>query len=232
MSKLKWDQNGERQYETGTDHGVLYIPSIDTGEYDQGFPWNGLTAVTDSPSGAEASKQYADNRVYANLVSAEEWGGTIEAFTYPDEFEQCDGSMEMSAGVSVGQQGRRSFGFSWRTKIGNDLLGQDAGYKIHIVYGALASPSEKSYATINESPELITFSWELTTTPVEVPIEGFKPTAKITINSLKADPTALAELEEILYGKDAVVTPVAAPAVDPRLPLPEELAALFPELVP
>lgn len=215
MTQLKWGQAGEKTFESGVDHGVLYIPDLQ-GDYTEGVAWNGLTAVTESPSGAESNKQYADNTVYLNLVSAEEFGGTIEAFTYPDEFEQCDGTAEIAPGVTIGQQNRKNFGFSYRTKIGNDILGADAGYKLHLVYGALASVSERAHNTVNDSPEATTFSWEVTTTPIEVP--GFKPTASLTINSLKVSPTNLAALEEILYGTEGT---------DPRLPKPEEVQALF-----
>lgn len=214
MTKLAWDQVGERLYETGVDHGVLYIPTA--GVYSNGYAWNGLTTVTESPSGAEASPQYADNIKYLNLVSAEEFGGTIEAFTYPEQFGQCDGTANPSVGVAVGQQSRKSFGLSYRTRKGNDTDGTDHGYKLHLVYGALAAPSEKAYATINDSPEAITFSWEFTTTPVEVP--GLKPSAVITIDSTKVNAGALANLEDILYG---------TVGSDPRLPLPAEVLALF-----
>lgn len=221
--RLKWDQTGEREFETGVDHGVLYIPD-NTGVYASGVAWNGLTTATESPSGAESNKQYADNIPYLNLKSAEEFGLTIEAFMYPDEFGQFDGSGQPEPGVYVGQQSRKSFGLSYRTLKGNDLEGTDAGYKLHLVYGCDAAPSEKAYATINDSPEAITFSWELTTTPVAV--TGMKPTAHITIDSTKVAPAALTALEEILYGKDATTTPVAS-AVAPRLPLPDEVIALF-----
>jgi hypothetical protein len=214
MTKLAWDQVGERLYETGVDRGVLYIPTA--GVYSNGYAWNGLTTVTESPSGAEASPQYADNIKYLNLVSAEEFGGTIEAFTYPDEFAQCDGTATPSAGVAVGQQSRKTFGLAYRTRLGNDVDGTDNGYKLHLVYGALAAPSEKAFATINDSPEAITFSWEFTTTPVDVP--GLKPTALLTIDSTKVSAGALSDLEDILYG---------TPGTDPRLPLPAEVLALF-----
>lgn len=215
MTALTWDQVGERLYETGVDHGVLYIPN-GSGIYDAGYAWNGLTAVTESPSGAESSPQYADNIKYLNLVSAEEFGATIEAFTYPDEFGQCDGTAAPSDGVLLGQQGRKTFGLAYRTRLGNDLDGTDYGYKLHLIYGALAAPSEKAYATINDSPEAITFSWEVATTPVLV--EGYKPTSVIVVDSSVVDPAALADLEEILYG---------AEGVDPRLPLPAEVITLF-----
>jgi hypothetical protein len=214
MAELVWDQVGERVYETGVDHGVLYIPNAQ-GQYVDGYAWNGLVTVTESPSGAESTPQYADNIKYVNLKSTEEFGGTIEAFTYPDEFGQCDGSAEPSNGVYLGQQGRKSFGLSYRTKIGTDL-NSDAGYKLHLVWGADAAPSEKAYTTVNDSPEAITFSWEFTTTPVPVP--GFKPTASMTIDSTKVPPTNLAALEDQLYGTTGV---------DPMLPSPADVIALF-----
>jgi len=222
---LNWDQTGEKIYETGTDRGVLYPMSGST--YGKGVAWNGLTAVTESPSGAEPTDLYADNIKYVSIRSAEEFGGTIEAYTYPDEFGQCDGSAELATGVSIGQQTRKAFGLSYRTKIGNDTDGNDHGYKIHLVYGATVSPSEKGYATINDSPDAITFSWEFTTTPVQV--EGFKPTAILTIDSTKVDATKLAALEAILYGTSTPSeTPGADPVVvDPRLPLPAEVATIF-----
>lgn len=215
MSKLVWDQTGERFYETGVNQGVLY-PQGAGGTYPKGVPWNGLTAVTESPSGAEASPIYADNIKYLNMVSAEEFGATIEAYTYPDEFAQCDGSAEIATGVTIGQQSRKTFGLSYKTTLGNDTEGNDFGYKLHIIYGALAAPSEKGYATINDSPEAITFSWEVSTTPVTV--EGFKPTASITINSTKTDSAKLAALEAILYG---------SADTEARLPLPDEIATLM-----
>lgn len=215
MSKIVWDKTGERFYETGVKKGVLY-PQGPGGTYPKGVAWNGLTAVTESPSGGEATPLYADDIKYLNLISAEEFGATIEAYTYPDEFAQCDGSAEIATGVMIGQQSRKPFGLSYVTTLGNDVDGNDYGYKLHIIYGALASPSEKGYATINDSPEAITFSWEITTTPVNV--TGYKPTACITIDSTKADPTKLAALEEILYGTDGV---------DPRLPLPDEIITLM-----
>lgn len=215
MTALTWDQVGERLYETGVDHGVLYIPN-GSGIYDTGVAWNGLTAVTESPTGAEASPQYADNIKYLNLVSAEEFGATIEAFTYPEEFGQCDGTAAPSPGVLLGQQGRKTFGLSYRTRLGNDLDGVDFGYKLHLIYGALAAPSEKAYATINDSPEAITFSWEVATTPVLV--AGYKPTSVIVVDSSEVDSADLTNLEEILYGDVGV---------DPRLPLPVEVISLF-----
>lgn len=215
MTKLKWDQVGEKVYETGVSQGVLYKPN-NVGIYDEGFPWNGLTTVTESPSGAESTKTYADNRVYANMISAEEFGATVEAYTYPEEFAECDGTATPTAGVYVGQQTRKAFGLSYQTLIGNDIEGTDFGRKIHLVYNALAKPSEKAYATVNDSPEGITFSWELTTTPVDVP--GLKPTASIIIDSTKVDAGDLAALEDILYG---------TVGTDPRLPTPAEVIALF-----
>lgn len=216
MAVLTWDESGDRLFETGVDHGVLY-PQDAAGTYPTGVAWNGLTAVTESPSGAEASPQYADNIKYLNLVSAEEFGATIEAFTYPDEFAVCDGSAEPQPGVRLGQQPRKPFGLSYRTKVGNDTEGQDFGYKLHLVYGALAAPSERAYATVNDSPEAITFSWELTTTPVNV--TGFNPVAQITIDSTKADAAELAALEAMLYG---------GASQEPTLPLPDAVLALFP----
>ena len=214
MSKIVWDQTGERLYETGVNHGVLYIPT--SGVYSKGVAWNGLTAVTESPSGAEATALYADDIKYLNLMSAEEFACTIEAYTYPDEFAECDGSASLVAGVSIGQQPRKTFGLCYRTTVGNDVDGNAHGYKLHMVYGCLASPSEKAYATINDSPEANTFSWEVSTTPVNV--TGHKPTALLTIDSTKADPAKLAALEDILYGKDQV---------EPRMPLPDEIATLM-----
>ena len=214
MSKIVWDQTGERLYETGVNHGVLYIPT--SGVYSKGVAWNGLTAVTESPSGAEATALYADDIKYLNLMSAEEFACTIEAYTYPDEFAECDGSASLVAGVNIGQQPRKTFGLCYRTTVGNDTDSNAHGYKLHMVYGCLAAPSEKAYATINDSPEAITFSWEVSTTPVNV--TGHKPTALLTIDSTKADPTKLAALEDILYGKDQV---------EPRLPLPDEIATLM-----
>ena len=214
MSKLVWDKTGERFYETGVKNGVLYV--YDQGAYTKGVAWNGLTAVTESPSGAEASPLYADDIKYLNLMSNEEFGATIEAYTYPDEFAQCDGSAALADGVMIGQQKRKTFGLCYRTTIGNDTDGNDYGYKIHIIYGALAAPSEKGYATINDSPEAITFSWEITTTPVAV--EGFKPTACVTIDSTKCDETKLAALEAKLYGSESE---------EPMLPLPDEIATMM-----
>ena len=218
MSKLKWDQTGEKFYETGVKNGVLYLLD-EQGKYNKGVAWNGLTAVTESPSGAEATKLYADDTNYVSLYSAEVFGATVEAYTYPPEFEACDGTSQLTKGVTIGQQDRSTFGMCYRTTIGNDVAGNDYGYKLHLIYGAKASPSEKAYNTINDSPEAITFSWELTTTPVTV--NGFKPTASITIDSTKADPTKLAALEDILYGKDG------EPGSEARLPLPDEIKTLM-----
>ena len=223
MSKIVWDQTGERLYETGVDRGVLYLVGV-TGAYDTGFAWNGLTAVTESPSGAEATDLYADNIKYLSMRSAETFGATVEAYTYPDEFAECDGSATLATGVQIGQQSRKTFGLCYRTQIGNDVDLNDHGYKLHLIYGCSASPSERAYATINDSPEAITFSWELTTTPVNV--SGLKPTACVTIDSTKADPECLAALEEILYGKDAGAEGTPA-AVEPRLPLPDEIKTIM-----
>lgn len=220
--KVKWDETGKRIYETGVDHAVLY-PLGKEGTYDKGVAWNGITAVTESPSGAEPNPLYADNIKYLNLIAAEDYGCTIEAYTYPDEWAECDGSAEIAEGVSVGQQSRKTFGLSYRTKVGNYVAGQDFGYKLHLIYGALASPSERNYQTVNDSPEAANFSWEVTTTPVDVP--GFKPTASVVIDSTKADAAKLAALEEILYGKDS--TGGGTGGVDPRLPLPGEIVDLF-----
>lgn len=217
MAKLVWDKTGDRLYETGVKNGVLYIPTA--GVYSKGVAWNGLTAVTESPSGAEATALYADDTKYLSLMSAEEFGATIEAYTYPDEFAACDGSAELADGVMIGQQKRSTFGLCYKTTIGNDTEGNDHGYKLHIVYGAQAKPSERAYASINDSPEAITFSWEITTTPVNV--TGAKPTASLVIDSTKADPSKLAALEDILYGKDG------EPASEPRLPLPDEIKSLM-----
>lgn len=215
MAKLEWDKTGERLYETGVKNGVLY-PQAVGGTYPLGVAWNGLTAVTESPSGAEATPLYADDIKYVNLISAEEFGGTIEAYMYPDEFAQCDGSASLADGVMIGQQARKTFGLSYKTTLGNDVDLNDHGYKLHLIYGALASPSEKGYATINDSPEAITLSWEFTTTPV--PVEGFKPTSSIVIDSTKANAEKLAALEAILYGTEDQ---------EPRLPLPSEVATIM-----
>lgn len=212
--KITWDEIGKRFYETGTDHGVLY--PYETGKPGTGVAWNGLTGVTESPSGAEASNLYADNLKYLSLRSVEEFGGTIEAYTYPDEWAECDGSAEAAKGVRFGQQTRKVFGLCYRTKLGNDTDFDDYGYKLHLVYGATASPSEKAYQTINDSPEAITFSWEFETTPIDV--TGFKPVAHIEIDSTKADKTKLAALEDALYGTEDA---------EPRLPLPDEVATMM-----
>ncbi len=210
--KLVWDKTGERFYETGVRNCALYVQDS-TGAYPKGVAWNGITAFTESPSGAEQTPLYADDIKYLSLMSAEEFGGTIEAYTYPEEFGECDGSAELAKGAYIGQQARKKFGLAYKTTLGNDVDGNDKGYKLHLVYGCLASPSEKGYATINDSPEAITFSWEITTTPVNV--TGHKPTSIVTIDSTKADPTKLAALEAILFGSETV---------DARLPLPEEIA--------
>lgn len=219
-SKLEWDNTGERFYETGVKFGVLY-PAVN-GAYPNGVVWNGLTAVTESPSGAEANPIYADDIKYVELRSAEEFGATVEAYTYPEEFAICDGSASLATGVTIGQQTRKPFGLCYRTIIGNDEDMNDKGYKLHLIYNAMAAPSERAYQTVNDSPEAITFSWELTTTPVSVP--DHKPTACITIDSTKADATKLATLEAILYGTPAGDN---TPAVDARLPLPDEIAEIF-----
>lgn len=214
MTKLLWDQVGERVFETGVDQGVLYIPTA--GVYDSGVAWNGLTAVTETPSGAEATPIYADNVKYLNLTSVEELGGTIEAYTYPTEFAECDGTAVLNAGVTVGQQTRKSFGLSYRTRIGNDVEGDSYGYKIHLVYGATAAPSEKAYATVNDSPEALAFSWEFSTVPVAV--TGLRPTSLLTIDSTKVPSANLAALEDALYG---------TVGTSPRLPLPDEVVGMF-----
>lgn len=224
MSKIVWDKTGDHLYETGVKQGVIY-PQSTGGTYSKGVAWNGLTAVTESPSGAEATALYADDIKYLNLLSVEEFGATVEAYTYPDEFAECDGSAEIATGVSIGQQKRKAFGMCYKTTLGNDVDGNEHGYKLHIIYGAMAAPSEKGYATINDSPEAITFSWELTTTPVSV--TGAKPTASLVIDSTKANPTKLKALEEILYGKDGSGDGGSVGAVDPRLPLPDEIAELM-----
>lgn len=214
MSKLVWDQTGQRYYETGVDRGVLYVQ--DKGAYDKGVAWNGLISVTESPSGAEATPIYADNVKYLNLTSAEEFGASIEAYTYPEEFAQCDGGAEIATGVMIGQQARKTFGLCYRTLLGNDVDGTEHGYKLHLIYGALAAPSEKAYSTVNDSPEAMTLSWELTTTPVSV--NGFKPTACVTIDSTKVEPTKLAALEAVLYGSESE---------EARMPLPDEIVTLI-----
>lgn len=220
MAPLTWDQIGERLYETGVDHGVLYLPD-EAGVYNKGYAWNGLTTVTESPSGAEPNAQYADNIKYLNLISAEEFGATIEAFTYPEEFAQCDGTALPSPGVALGQQGRKMFGLSFRTRVGNDVDGTDFGYKLHLVYGCQAAPSEKAYATINDSPEAISFSWDVTTTPV--PVTDYKPTSLIVVDSTVVDAAALKSLEDLLYG---------AASVEAALPTPDAVLALFADVTP
>lgn len=215
MAVLTWDQVGERLYEAGVDRGVLYIPD-EQGVYSDGVAWNGLTSVSESPSGAEPNPQYADNVKYLNLYSAEEFGATLEALTWPDEFNQFDGLYTPTAGVSIGQQSRKTFGLSYRTRIGNDVDGDAYGYKLHLVYGCTASPSEKSYSTINDSPEALTFSWELATVPVSV--TGATPTSLVTIDSTKVAPADLAILEGWLWGTGGT---------DPRLPTPDEVISLF-----
>lgn len=214
MSRLIWDQTGERLYETGVSKCVLY-PMASNGVYGNGVAWNGITGVTQSPSGGEANPFYADNIKYLNLMSVEEFGASIEAYMYPDEFAECDGSAEIAPGVMIGQQSRNTFGLCYRSIIGNDTNGNNHGYKLHLIYGAMAAPSERSHQSVNESPEPMTMSWELTTTPVSV--NGYKPTACLTIDSTKCDATKLAALEEILYGSDSV---------EARLPLPDEIATL------
>ena len=221
MSRIKWNEAGTKTYETGVDRGVLY-PMSSIGTYPMGVPWQGLTGVSESPSGAEVSPIYADNAKYLNLVSAEEFGASVEAYTYPDEFAECDGSAEPTTGVVIGQQNRKTFGLCYRTLIGNDVENTEYGYKLHLVYGALAAPSEKSYQSVNDSPEAATFSWEISTTPVAV--TGFKPTATVVIDSTKVDAAKLAAFEDIIYGKDAVGE---TPAVVARLPLPNEVVTLL-----
>lgn len=215
MSKLVWDQIGERLYETGIRNGVLYTMDAE-GKYSKGSAWNGLTAVNESPSGAEPTNLYANDSKYLTLMSAEDFGGTIEAYTYPEEFAECDGSATLVAGVFVTQQTRKTFGLCYRNAIGNDVVGADYGYKLHLVYGAMASPSEKNNATINEDPEAATMSWEFSTTPVSM--TGFKPTAHIYIDSTKVDAEKLAALEAILYGGEST---------EARLPLPNEVAQIM-----
>lgn len=215
MAKIVWDESGKRLYETGVKNGVLYIQD-ETGAYNKGVAWNGLTAVTESPSGAEATPLYADDIKYLELFSAEEFGATIEAYTYPEEFEACDGSASLGTGVTIGQQDRKTFGLCYRTVLGNDVKSNEYGYKLHLIYGAKAAPSEKGYQTINDSPEAITFSWEVTTTPVNV--AGFKPTASVTIDSTKIDAAKLKTIEDMLYGTESV---------EAKLPLPDELKTIL-----
>lgn len=215
MAKIVWDESGKRLYETGVKNGVLYIQD-ENGAYNKGVAWNGLTAVTESPSGAEATPLYADDIKYLELFSAEEFGATIEAYTYPEEFEACDGSASLGTGVTIGQQDRKTFGLCYRTVLGNDVKSNEYGYKLHLIYGAKAAPSEKGYQTINDSPEAITFSWEVTTTPVNV--AGFKPTASVTIDSTKIDDAKLKTIEDMLYGTESV---------EAKLPLPDELKTIL-----
>lgn len=214
MAKLVWDESGKRLYETGVEKGVLYVQG-ENGQYENGVAWNGLTAVTESPSGAEPTALYADDIKYLELFSAEEFGATIEAYTYPEEFEACDGSASLGKGVTIGQQDRKAFGLCYRTVVGNDVKGNEHGYKIHLVYGAKAKPSEKAYATVNDSPEAVTFSWEVTTTPVNV--AGFKPTASVTIDSTKIEAGKLKAIEDKLYGTQDQ---------EPTLLLPDEIAQI------
>lgn len=215
MAKLVWDESGKRVYETGVRNGVLYVQD-EQGAYSKGVAWNGLTAVTESPSGAEPTALYADDIKYLELFSAEEFGATIEAYTYPEEFEACDGSASLGKGVSIGQQDRKAFGLCYRTVVGNDVKGNELGYKLHLIYGAKAKPSEKGYQTINDSPEAITFSWEVSTTPVNV--AGFKPTACVTIDSTKIEAGKLQQIEALLYGGDSA---------EPKLPLPDEIKQII-----
>lgn len=215
MSKITWDNTGDKKYETGVDHAVLY-PLDKEGKYTPGVAWNGVTSIAETPEGAEPESQYADNVKYLTIVSAEELNGTIEAYTYPKEWGVCDGSAEIAPGVTIGQQARKTFGLSYRTKIGNDVDGQNHGYKLHFLYGAMASPSERTYETINDSPDAITFSWEYSTTPV--PVSGHNMTSLVTIDSTQVDAEKLAALEAILYGSEDA---------DARLPLPDEIAALL-----
>lgn len=214
MAKIIWDQTGEKTFETGVDQGVLYL-NVD-GTYPNGVPWNGLTAVTESPSGAEATALYADNIKYLNLMSAEEFGATIEAYTYPEEFETCNGVVEVADGTYIGQQARTTFGMCYRTLIGNDIENTRHGYKLHIIYGCVAAPSERAYSTVNDSPEAITFSWEVKTTPV--PVTGNKPTATLVIDSTKCDSVKLKALEDALYGSESA---------EPHLPMPDEIIAIL-----
>ena len=215
MAKLEWDKVGEHYYETGVDHAVLYLRDT-AGKYSNGYAWSGVTSISESPSGAESSAQYADNQKYLTLISAEEFGMTIEAFTFPNEFDECNGEFEAADGVRIGQQKRSTFGLSYRTKVGNDVDGQDKHYKLHLVYGCTASPSERAYATVNESPEAMTFSWEISTNPENV--TGQKPTSLITIDSREANDAKHKQLEDLLYGTTDK---------EPTLPSPDEVIALF-----
>lgn len=222
MAALVWDKTGERRIETGVDHCALYVYDPSTKTYGKGVAWNGITAISEKPEGAEATDLYADNILYLSLLSAEKLKGTIEAYTYPDEFEACDGSATLTKGVKIGQQDRVAFGLVYRTKIGDDVAGQDRGYKLHVLYGCKASPSEKGYKTVNDSPEAISFSWEISTTPVNV--DGSKPTSLLTISSLDVDPGKLKSLEAKLFGADAQGGQQAA---EPKLLLPDEIKAHF-----
>lgn len=215
--KLVWDKTGERYYETGVKNCALYVQD-NTGSYPKGVAWSGITAITENPSGAEQTSKYADDIKYLSLMSAEEFGATIEAYTYPEEFGPCDGTAEIAKGAYIGQQSRKRFGLAYKTAIGNDVEDINKGYKLHLVYGALASPSEKGYETINESPDAITFSWEVTTTPVNV--AGHKPTSNMVIDSTRVDATKLAELEAILFGSETT---------EARLPMPDEVATTLAE---
>lgn len=215
VGPLTWDGVGEKRYETGVDHAVIYLFNNATKKYDNGVAWNGITKVSDSPEGAEAQESYADNILYASILSAEKYNGTIEAFQYPDEFAQCDGTAEIAPGILIGQQERKPFGFSYRTRIGNDAAGSEMGYKLHLVYGAKAKPSSQDHETVNDSPELAAFSWEISTTPV--PVKGHKPTSTLTIDSTKVDAAKLKKLEDKLYGTETTA---------PSLPLPDEVAEL------
>ena len=217
MAKLIWDGTGQKYFETGVDQGVLY-PMKSDGTYDKGVAWNGLTAVNESPSGAEPNEKYADNMLYAVLRSAEKYEATIEAMTYPDEFGECDGTAELAPGVRIGGQARKAFGFAYRTKVGNDVAGMDKGYKLHLIYNATANPSEKNYETVNEDPDTISFSWDITSAPVA--LEGYKPVSHIVIDSTKADATKLAALEAKLYGSDGA-------SGDPTLPTPAEVKSMM-----
>ena len=231
MARATWDQVGEKRYELGVDHGMVYV--MKAMNYGKGVPWNGLTAVNENPSGAESNKSYADNIEYANILSAEEFGATIEAFTAPDEFKECDGFSQPVAGVFIGQQNRTKFGFSYRTKLGNDTEDQDFGYQIHIIYGAQASPSERSRSTINENPELMTLSWEVSTTPVPVP--GYKPTAHLIFDSTILSAEQMKKIEDILYGTDGETVPpteeggepTTTGGTDPKLPMPKEIIEIL-----
>lgn len=221
--RISWDTVGKRLYEIGADRCVLYFPDS-AGKFINGVPWNGFTGLTESPSGAEATALYANNAKYLNLYSAEEFGYTINAYTYPDEFAVCDGSAELGTGITIGQQARKPFGLCYRTMIGNDTDGQEHGYKLHLIYTSIASPSEKDYATVNDSPETTTFSWECSTTPVAVP--GHKPTSILIIDSTKATEKAMKAIEDVLYGKDAGTEP-STEATVPRMPLPDEVASIM-----